>query len=84
MVSDFCTCGGTADKPTPDCERCRLVHFFRSAVRMRQSQTAYFAGRTGQLLADAQRAERYVDRLIERLNEVQPSLFDSEEPCDGH
>lgn len=47
---------------------------------MREAQRAYFSGRTGQLLADAQQAERYVDRLIERLNEVQPSLFAAEEP----
>lgn len=78
-ISNTCSCGGTADKPNRDCERCRLVYFFRAAVRMRDAQRAYFAGRTGQQLADAQQAERHVDRLIERLNEVQPSLFDDSE-----
>jgi len=45
---------------------------------VRVAQKAYFSGRTGQLLDDAQAAERYLDRCLRRLNEIQPTLFDCE------
>lgn len=78
-VANTCACGGTADAPNPECERCRLVYFFRAAVRMREAQRAYFAGRKGDQLEAAQKAERHIDKLIARLDEIQPELFPEEE-----
>lgn len=80
MIRETCDCGWTASKPNPECERCRLAHFFRATVRMRNAQEAYFNGRTGKQLEEAKNAERYVDKLIARLNEIQPSLFDEDSP----
>jgi len=78
-ISRTCVCGGTTEEPNPECERCRLVHTVQATVTMREAQKAYFRGRTGALLETAQAAERYVDKLLRRLNEIQPTLFDCED-----
>lgn len=82
MIATECECGGTGDRPNPDCERCRLVYFFRATVRMRTAQQAYFDAkpgcRTAAVLDESKKAERHVDKMIARLNEIQPALFDLE------
>jgi hypothetical protein len=79
VIKDRCECGSNASDPNPDCERCRLAHTVRAAAACREAQKAYFAGRTGQLLRDAQAAERYLDICLRRLNTIQPTLFDVED-----
>ena len=74
-----CECGGSPSDPNPDCDRCRLAHTVLAAARVRECQKAYFRDRTKPLLRDSQAAERYLDRLLRRLNEIQPSLFDVED-----
>jgi len=83
MISDTCCCGGTATKPNPECERCRLVYVVRATERMRSAQRQYHAGRSGELLRVALEAEKLVDRLISRLNEIQPALFDTDDAGDS-
>ena len=78
-TTNGCECGGSATDPNPDCERCRLAHTVLAAARVRECQKAYFRHRTKQLLNDSQAAERYLDRLLRRLSEIQPTLFDVEE-----
>jgi hypothetical protein len=79
MISDTCPCGGTATEPNRDCERCRLVYVVRAVERMRSAQRQYHAGRSGELLRVALEAEKLVDRLLSRLNEIQPALFDADD-----
>jgi predicted RNA-binding protein with PIN domain len=76
MIKRVCECGGTAERPNPDCERCRLVVVFDATVRMRSLQKEYFNTRTAACLQQSKNAESYVDRLIDRLREVQPNLFE--------
>lgn len=78
-IKEHCDCGGTVSDPNPECERCRLAHTVRAAARVRECQKSYFRGRTGQLLEESQASERYLDRLLRRLNEIQPTLFDVED-----
>lgn len=78
-ISQTCACGGTATDINPECERCRLVHTVQAAAKVRVCQKAYFSLRTGQLLEEAQAAEKYLDRLLRRLNQIQPTLFDCED-----
>jgi hypothetical protein len=56
-----------------------LVHTVQAAAKVREAQKAYFRGRTGALLDEAQSAERYLDKLLRRLNQIQPTLFDCED-----
>jgi hypothetical protein len=80
MIANGCDCGWKGDLPNPNCERCRLVYFFRQTVRMRTAQRAYFdapaGGRTAAGLEEAKKAERWVDKMIARFTEIQPALFD--------
>jgi len=78
-IKDHCDCGGTSAAPNRECERCRLVHTVRAALKVRECQKAYFSGRTGQLLREAQAAEKYLDSCLRRLNVVQPTLFEVED-----
>ena len=56
-----------------DAQTQELVDLVR---RMRGAQRAYFAGRSPEALAAARQLEVELDRMLKRLDQAEPTLFD--------